>query len=271
MPSAPPRQDRPAAVSRCANSDATAAATMPRGLSHAMNSRSLMVRSDPALLTATTIGRTTNEDQQQGDAHHRTQPRDVGQSDVGCKQNKEHRHQHHGELFLELPQLIEHGGFHVAHDNPDDRGRHDTTLVHQRVAGATQTSTKRQREDVLQVRRGRRVSKRNRRLMSTPPTAPTSAPAARRVGIPSNPIAADSADPASTISRVTTATMAPIGSISTPSASSTVCTLRVTLMRRSRGVTTVGPVTITSEPKIDGKTPGPAEREHNGRVRHPVP
>ena len=54
----PPAKSFPA--STCANKEATAAATTPRGDSHATNARSRIVSSDPAVQTATLIGRTTN-------------------------------------------------------------------------------------------------------------------------------------------------------------------------------------------------------------------
>ena len=86
-------------------------------------------------------------------------------------------------------------------------------------------------------------------VMPRPATAPTPAPSSRRTSA-TEPVAHIPRWP-STYSSATMEMTAPIGSFSTPSLINSSRSGRSTLKRVSNGVTTVGPVTIISDPYSD--------------------
>ncbi len=118
-------------------------------------------------------------------------------------------------------------------------------------------------ESVSTVSRPSGTSRRTRNssAISAPPTSPNSPPTPRRISAMSGPFASCSPVGASAISRATSATTAPTASPNTPSASSTVPTECSTRRRRSSGVITVGPVTMTSVPNsTDGRHAQPSTK-----------
>ena len=92
----------------------------------------------------------------------------------------------------------------------------------------------------------RKSARLRKTAIKAPPLPPMRTPMPNRASKPPK-MKAGSVSPLRIISSTTTARIAPTGSMSTPSPSSKVAILRSTPTCLSSGVTTVGPVTTTSE------------------------
>ena len=239
----------PARASSSAKRDATAAATMPRGPIHPMKSFWRMVRSARKVPARTHRGRTTriSAATTASPAHPRAVTWATRTSAARSTKS--------------IPMSIT-----VSCSLNSSRSRCTTIRALPTTTPATLTAAmplsgmiargdlvegedQAQGEHVLQALGHQALEAGGPPRAPRPPARPMTAPKPSRETTASAPRARLPPLGDRATSRATTAMMAPMASMSTPSASRTVPTLWITFTRRSRGLMTVGPVTITRVPK----------------------